>query len=127
MGEPHQVNDKGKGKVAKKYKIWGVEESNELLKLMIDATKRGWQDSNNGLLSKKDVETKILPVLNAKFGTQVTFAQYQSRLKWFKTRYNNFVELTHNNSGFGWDPVNKKFTASDEVWNNYLKVTFFYS
>ena len=23
MGEPHQGNDKGKGKVAEKYKIWG--------------------------------------------------------------------------------------------------------
>ncbi|KAF3449097.1 hypothetical protein FNV43_RR09821 [Rhamnella rubrinervis] len=51
----------------------------------------------------------------------MTFTQYQSRLKWFKTRYNNYIELIRNNSGFGWDPVTKKFTASDEVWENYLK------
>ncbi|CAH9106141.1 unnamed protein product [Cuscuta epithymum] len=24
-------------------------------------------------------------------------------------------------SGFGWDPITKKFTASDEVWKNYLE------
>ena len=31
MGEPHQGNDKGKGKVKEKYKIQGAEESNKLL------------------------------------------------------------------------------------------------
>ncbi|KAF3434510.1 hypothetical protein FNV43_RR21595 [Rhamnella rubrinervis] len=100
---------------------YGGEESNELLRLMVDGIKRGWRDNNNGLLSKNTVEKKILPILNAKFGSQVTFTQYQSRLKWFKTRYNNYIEFIRNNSGFGWDPVTKKFTASDEVWENYLK------
>ena len=55
--------------MVEKYKIWGAKESNELLKLMVDATKRGWRDNNNSLLIKKDIETKILPILNAKFGT----------------------------------------------------------
>ncbi|WOH04393.1 hypothetical protein DCAR_0623802 [Daucus carota subsp. sativus] len=26
------------------------------------------------------------------------------------------------NSGFGWDPITKKFTAPDEVWEEYFKV-----
>ncbi|BFG38017.1 hypothetical protein CerSpe_242910 [Prunus speciosa] len=29
--------------------------------------------------------------------------------------------LIHNNSGFGWDPIAKTLTASDEVWKDYLK------
>ncbi|XP_020208393.1 uncharacterized protein At2g29880-like [Cajanus cajan] len=30
--------------------------------------------------------------------------------------------LMRNNSGFGWDPITKTFTASDEVWKEYLKI-----
>ncbi|XP_019161850.1 PREDICTED: uncharacterized protein At2g29880-like [Ipomoea nil] len=26
-----------------------------------------------------------------------------------------------HNSGFGWDPITKRFTASDEVWEDYFK------
>ncbi|KAL6286206.1 hypothetical protein ACE6H2_010596 [Prunus campanulata] len=75
-----------------------------LLELMVDAANRGWRDSN-GLLSKQIVESKILP----------------SRLKWFKTRYHNFTQLMRHSSGFGWDSVSKKFTATEEVWQDYFK------
>ncbi|XP_020411486.1 uncharacterized protein At2g29880 [Prunus persica] len=87
---------------------------------MVDAANRGWRDSN-GLLSKQIVESKIPPVLNAKLGCQKTCHQYQSRLKWFKTRYHSFTQLMHHSSGFGWDSVSKKFTAIEEVWQDYFK------
>ncbi|KAL5752004.1 hypothetical protein ACOSQ2_022511 [Xanthoceras sorbifolium] len=104
MGDSHQGNDKGnrKGKcVQKLYKVWMLEESNDLLRLMVDVVIRGWHDSN-GLLSKK------------------TFAQYQCRLKWFKQRYNNYSELIRHNSGFGWDYVTKKFIISDESYPTHI-------
>ncbi|KAK3219588.1 hypothetical protein Dsin_013558 [Dipteronia sinensis] len=34
---------------------------------------------------------------------------------------NKINELMRNNSGFGWDPIGKKVTTSDEVWEEYLK------
>nr|KYP43856.1 Uncharacterized protein At2g29880 family [Cajanus cajan] len=40
------------------------------------------------------------------------YNHYLSRMKW----------LMRNNSSFGWDPITKTFTASDEVWKEYLKV-----
>ncbi|XP_042432478.1 uncharacterized protein At2g29880-like [Zingiber officinale] len=46
---------------------------------------------------------------------------YQSRLKWFKQRYNNYCKLIRHSSGFGWDSMTKKFTASDEIWEDYFK------
>ncbi|XP_073121138.1 uncharacterized protein At2g29880-like [Henckelia pumila] len=76
-----------------KYNLWTTEESNELLKLMVDAAMRGWRDKN-GMLNKRTVKKNILPALKEKIG---------------------------HNSGFGWDPVTKKFTASDEVWDDYFK------
>ncbi|CAI9769218.1 unnamed protein product [Fraxinus pennsylvanica] len=46
---------------------------------------------------------------------------YQSRLSWFKQQYHKYSELMRYNSSFGWDSITKKFTASDEVWDNYFK------
>ncbi|XP_042436839.1 uncharacterized protein At2g29880-like [Zingiber officinale] len=103
-----------------KYNIWTAEENNELLRLMVNAAMRGWRD-RNGVLNKRTVEIKILPTLNAKLGCEKTFAQYQSRLKWFKQRYNNYCKLMRHSSGFGWDSMTKKFTVSDEVWEDYFK------
>ncbi|KAG5143475.1 hypothetical protein JHK82_019170 [Glycine max] len=31
--------------------------------------------------------------------------------------------LMRNNSGFGWDPIGKTFTAHEDVWKDYLKLT----
>ncbi|CAA2998838.1 Hypothetical predicted protein [Olea europaea subsp. europaea] len=119
MEDSIQENDKVQGQGIEKYEKWTSEESNELLKLMVDATTRGWRDSN-GLLSKITVEKHILPHLNQKFGVEKTNAQYKSRVKWFKKQYNKYSKLMRHNSGFGWDHATKKFTASDEVWDDYF-------
>ncbi|KAF3432589.1 hypothetical protein FNV43_RR27329 [Rhamnella rubrinervis] len=67
------------------------------------------------------MEKKILPILNAKFESQTTYKEYGSHMKWFRTRYTNYCQLMKNNSGFGWDPVTKKLTASNETWEEYFK------
>ncbi|KAK9128743.1 hypothetical protein Syun_017540 [Stephania yunnanensis] len=36
-------------------------------------------------------------------------------------RYQGYVELMRCNSGFGWDHATKKFTASNEIWEEYFK------
>lgn len=77
MGDSQQGNNKGKGKNVGTYNSWTLEESNELLQLMVDAAVRGWRDSN-GMLSKQTVEKKILPALNQKLGCQRTYSQYLS-------------------------------------------------
>ncbi|KZV17981.1 hypothetical protein F511_36821 [Dorcoceras hygrometricum] len=66
------------------------------------------------------IEKKILPALNEKLGCEKTFTQYQSRLKWFKLRYNNYCKLMRHNSGFGCDSNTRKFTATEQVWEDYL-------
>ena len=45
-------------------------------------------------------------------------------MKWFKNQYNKINVLMRNNFGFGLDPIGKKVTTSDEVWEEYLKVSF---
>ena len=69
MEESQQGNHKGKGKGKniEKYKVWSMDESNELLKLMVDAANRGWRDKS-GLLSKQTVEKRYSPFLMQNLG-----------------------------------------------------------
>ncbi|XP_004305705.1 PREDICTED: uncharacterized protein At2g29880-like [Fragaria vesca subsp. vesca] len=38
-----------------------------------------------------------------------------------KLGFRDINGLMRHNSGFGWDPITKRFTAPDEVWADYLK------
>ncbi|CAL9016806.1 unnamed protein product [Prunus brigantina] len=120
MGDSQQGNNKGKGKEKENYESWTMDDTNELLHLLVDAINSGLRDAN-GSLSKQNVERVILPRLNAKIRFPKTYNHYLSRMKWFKKQYNKMSMLMRNNSGFGWDPIAKTFTASEEVWKDYLK------
>lgn len=125
MGPPQQVKGKGakeEGKDVGNYDKWSNEESNELLQVLVDAAKRGWRDPQSGLIDKKTVESKILPSFNKKLGCEKTYKHYTHRVKWFKKQYSMYSELMRHSSGFGWDPIMKRITASDEVWEDYFKV-----
>ncbi|CAL2272128.1 unnamed protein product [Prunus armeniaca] len=95
MGDSQQENSKGKGKGSKSYESGTMDDTNELLHLLVDAINSGLHDAN-GTLSKQN---------------------------WFKRQYDKISTLMRNNSGFGWDPIAKMLTPSDEVWKNYLKLT----
>ncbi|CAL9007574.1 unnamed protein product [Prunus brigantina] len=72
MGDSQQGNNKGKGKEKENYESWTMDDTNELLHLLVDAINSGLRDAN-GSLSKQNVERVILPRLNAKISpTQVT-------------------------------------------------------
>ncbi|KAJ8529233.1 hypothetical protein K7X08_036068 [Anisodus acutangulus] len=120
MGDSQQGNNKAKGKEKENYESWTIDDTNELLYLLVDAINSGLRYAN-GSLSKQNVERVILPRINAKFRFPKTYNHYLSQMKWLKTQYNKMYTLMRNNSGFGWDPIAKTFTASDEVWKDYLK------
>ncbi|KAL2526375.1 Uncharacterized protein Adt_11429 [Abeliophyllum distichum] len=100
-----------------KYEVWTVEESIELLNILVNAANRGWRHSN-GSFNKLIMINKILSAHNEKFGCQRTFSQYQSRMKWFKNRYSDNCKLLRHSSEFGCDPVTKKFTAGMNTLRN---------
>ncbi|CAN7121063.1 unnamed protein product, partial [Brassica rapa subsp. narinosa] len=108
------------------YSLWNSEETKVLIELLVEGIQRGWRDSN-GIMNKATVEHKILPVLNERLGCQKTHKHYQSRIKFLKGQYQCYVDLLNNSSGFGWDPIMKRFVASNEVWNDYLKVCLYFA
>ncbi|KAK1374243.1 hypothetical protein POM88_030436 [Heracleum sosnowskyi] len=102
------------------YDQWTKEESDILLEIMVDAANQGWR-VNRGVFTKKTVLDKILPSLNSKLVCNKNFNQYQSRLKWFRNRWLSYSTLLNFNSDFGYDSTSKRFTAPNEVWDDYLK------
>lgn len=103
------------------YEQWTKEESDVLLEIMVDAANQGWR-VNRGVFTKQTVLEKILPSLDSKLGCTKNYKNYQSRLKWFKNRWLSYSTLLNFNPYFGYDSTSKKFTAPNEVWDDYLKV-----
>ncbi|KAF3591453.1 hypothetical protein DY000_02022148 [Brassica cretica] len=91
-----------------------------LVQLLVEAVNNNWRDAS-GSFSKLTVESKILPELNKDIYRAKDFKNYQSRHKYLKLQHQNCADLLRYSSGFGWDPSIQKFTASNEVWNDYLK------
>ncbi|CAG7870056.1 unnamed protein product [Brassica rapa] len=102
------------------YLQWTSQESQLLMRLLVDGIRRGWRDSN-GSMTKTTVEAKILPVLNKQLRCNKSYKHYTNRMKSLRKEYNGYAELLRCSSGFGWDPITKRFTAPDEVWKEYFK------
>nr|VDD25698.1 unnamed protein product [Brassica oleracea] len=114
MGDSQKNKEKGG------YSQWRPEETKLLIDLLVDAIHRNWRDAN-GLINKFTVEQIFLSVLNEKLGCQKEHKHYLTRIKYLREKYQNHLDLQRCNSGFGWDPDMKKYTAPDEVWDEYLK------
>ncbi|CAH8267250.1 unnamed protein product [Arabidopsis lyrata] len=114
MGDSQKSKEKGP------YNLWVPDETQVLVELVVDAVHRSWRDNSNNF-SKLTVEQKILPALNERFGCQKNHNQYLSRWKYLRTLYQNYLDLQRFNFGFGCDPEMKRFTAPNQVWDDYLK------
>ncbi|KAL9281334.1 putative Myb/SANT-like domain-containing protein [Arabidopsis thaliana] len=102
------------------YNPWSPEETKLLVQLLVEGINNNWRDSN-GTISKLTVETKFMPEINKEFCRSKNYNHYLSRMKYLKIQYQSCLDLQRFSSGFGWDPLTKRFTASDEVWSDYLK------
>ena len=92
-------------------KAWFVEA------MTIVAAKGDLPDSG----FKKHQWTEIAAIFNRKSGNMYTKSQLQSQYSSLKAKSFTFQKLK-NNSGFGWDDVNKYPTAPDSVWDDYLEI-----
>ncbi|CAH8364503.1 unnamed protein product [Eruca vesicaria subsp. sativa] len=120
MDNINLTEDSQQEKAKGAYEFWNVRETTVLIRLLVDGINQGWRDKN-GSMSKMTVEKKILPVLNATVGCQKTHKHYLSKIRSLKKLYKSMQDLTRFSSGFGWDPISKKFTAPNHVWDDYEK------
>jgi hypothetical protein len=75
---------------------------------------------------KKEVWTAVtVAVTEVCLGTvTVTDKQVKSKADWWKLMWKEWLQLS-NQSGFGYDSVTDLFTASNETWKEYLRVSYF--
>ncbi|CAN6868981.1 unnamed protein product [Brassica oleracea] len=102
------------------YGQWRPGETKLLINLLDDEIHLKWHDAS-GIINKFTLEQKILQVLNEKLGCQKEHKYYLSRIIFLRTIHKNYLDLQCFNSGFGWDTDTKRYTAPDEVWDEYLK------
>ena len=60
--------------------------------------------------------------MKEKYGREYVKDKIRNRLRTLKHHYNHIKTLM-GLSGFGWDDVTKKVTASDQVWDDYITVS----
>ncbi|MCL7041995.1 hypothetical protein MKW94_003238, partial [Papaver nudicaule] len=102
------------------YDQWTEQETDELLKLLVDATLEHRKDKS-GAFSKKTVETRILPKLNRICQCNKTYENFKEKYRWFKNRLGQYQEMFKCSSGFVWNPDTKMIDGTDEMWDNYLE------
>ncbi|XP_026437022.1 uncharacterized protein At2g29880-like [Papaver somniferum] len=90
----------------KSYNQWTEEETDELLKLLVETTLQHQKDKN-GAFTKKTVEEKILPKLNQICECNRTYENFKGKYRC---------------SGFGWNKDLKMIDDTEEMWEDYLEV-----
>ncbi|KAA1137555.1 hypothetical protein PGTUg99_018364 [Puccinia graminis f. sp. tritici] len=97
---------------------WTSAMEKAALQLYYDAALEG-KRSDNGF--KSDVHQHVVNKLREQFpGSAFTISKCKSKLS--QKEYDAFVAC-RNASGFGWDDIRCEVTASNEVWESFLKVS----
>jgi hypothetical protein len=95
---------------------WNDELRGKLIRIYKDAL--NGSSADNGL--KKQEWTVVLKEFNGTAKVNFTKAQLQSQIQSLKAKYSIFKAL-RDNSGFGWDSLNKLPTAEPDTWNRYFE------
>ncbi|RWR73164.1 Myb/SANT-like domain-containing protein [Cinnamomum micranthum f. kanehirae] len=107
-----------RGRREKKNISWTDYSNDYLMDLFIEQVKLGRKDEGGYTTEGwKEIERKMME----KFGDDYDKGKIRNRLRTLKTRYKQIKTLI-GLSGFGWDDKEKKVTAEDQVWDDYVKV-----
>ncbi|KAA1102417.1 hypothetical protein PGTUg99_033775 [Puccinia graminis f. sp. tritici] len=98
---------------------WTSVMEKAAIQLYYDAALEG-RRLDNGF--KSDVHQHVVNKLNEQFpGAEFTISKCKSKLSQsFKKEYDAFLAC-RNASGFGWDEIRCEVTASNDVWEHFLK------
>jgi hypothetical protein len=98
---------------------WTKEQLRCLLEQLIESTQNG-QTSDGGF--KKAVFTACRREISQVTGVTYTEAQIKNKVGSLKNRWSILCWLK-DRSGFGWDDERKMVTATNDVWEEAIKVS----
>ena len=72
---------------------------------------------------KRSTWNKLVTKLNVRANWSFNHKQVKTKFNRLRTRHRIFSQLL-GHTGMGWNPVTNTVTASEEVWQNVLAVSF---
>ncbi|KAI3835696.1 hypothetical protein MKX03_015299 [Papaver bracteatum] len=96
---------------------WSQEMDECMIKILIEQEKLGCKGDRG---FKDQAYNAVTRGLSDCLGVDVSRSHIDNRLRTFRTEYRMFRTLREQNE-FDWDPVKNKLTASDSIWNEYIK------
>ncbi|RWR73107.1 L10-interacting MYB domain-containing-like protein isoform X2 [Cinnamomum micranthum f. kanehirae] len=104
------------GRREKKNTTWMESADEYLVDILIEQINLGRNDRTGWTTKRwREIERKM----KEKYGRECVKDKIKNRLRTLKHNYNHIKTLM-GLSGFGWDDVTKKVTASDQVWDDYI-------
>ncbi|POO00740.1 Myb/SANT-like domain containing protein, partial [Trema orientale] len=102
--------------------LWGPTVEKILIDIMVDQVNTG--NMRNGQFSS-NTWSKILEKLQSKSQRMFSMKQVKQKYNRLRTKYREFTELLKQ-TGFGWDRETNTVTATEEIWQNYIRVRVCY-
>ncbi|RWR84129.1 Myb/SANT-like domain-containing protein [Cinnamomum micranthum f. kanehirae] len=108
---------KKRGRREKKNTTWSEAGDEYLADILIEQINLG-RKGGTGWTTEgwREIERKM----KEKYGSECVKDKIRNCLRTIKQHYNHIKTLM-GLSGFGWDDATKRITASDQVWDDYVK------
>ena len=104
---------------------WTTVMERKLVSTMVDQVRSG-KRAENGFKKEAWVSSVDQVKLATKFPDLVTMKKIKDKLDNLKGKWNMWLKLRYQVSGWGWDEATQLFVASDEQWERYIEVCFFF-
>lgn len=108
---------RGMNREKRDYLPWAPKEDKVLLDLLVEQVHKGRKQDN---LFTREAWDEVVPKFNTVARANKTKSNMTNRMKTWRKTYRAISEMIE--SGFVWDESNKMITASDAVWEAYIKV-----
>ena len=105
---------------AEDLKLWPPQMEKLFVNIMVKECIKG--NVPDGAF-KRSTWNKLVTKLNVRANRSFNHKQVKIKFNWLQTRHRIFSQLLEH-TGMGWNPVTNTVTASDEVWQNVLAISF---
>lgn len=104
---------------------WSLVHESHFIELMLDKVRICGENRQTGTFSKHDW-TDIRKQFHKKFRLKYSLKSFKNKFTKLKEKYKDHKKLVEDNTGLGWDPVLCTVEASNEWWDEQVKVVFNY-
>jgi len=102
---------------------WTDDMDQILLNALMEEVHKG--NRHDGSFSS-EAYLNVVAVLRSNIDPTITKQHIKNRMKTLKDRFGEAYDLFGSLSGFGWNSTTRRFTAEEQVWQELIRVSFFF-